>query len=187
MSLRQAVDRDRISLFLQEVGERYHQPARLYLVGGTSLVFEGYRQRTLDVDLVIEVSIDGHGELIRVLQAISLALDINIEEASPGDFIPLPAGYADRHIFIGRFGEVDVFHFDFYSTALSKVERGRQQDLADVIALLGNGRIEWARLEALYREILPLMGQHSLRQKPGDFARNFGALQALWHSAGGTL
>jgi hypothetical protein len=34
---------------------------------------------------------------------------------------------------------------------------------------------------------LPLMGKKSLRQKPGEFALNFGALEALWHSAGGTL
>jgi hypothetical protein len=187
VSLRQAVNRERIALFLHEVGERYRQPARLYLVGGTSLVYEGYRQRTLDIDLAIEVSADGHGELIRALQAIRLALDINVEEASPGDFIPLPVGYADRHIFVGRFGQVDVFHFDFYSTALSKIERGQRQDLEDVVMLLANSRMEWVRLEAMYREILPRMGQSSLRQKPGDFTRNFGALAALWHSAGGTL
>ena len=185
MSLRQAVNRERITLFLREVGERYRQPARLYLVGGTSLVYEGYRQRTLDIDLVIEVSADSHGELIRALQEIRLSLDMNVEEASPGDFIPLPAGFESRHEYIGRFGQVDVFHFDFYSTALSKIERGRQQDLTDVVTLLNNDRIEWGRLEAMYREILPLMGQVSLRQKPGDFARNFGALEALWRTAGG--
>jgi hypothetical protein len=187
MSLRQAVNRERITIFLREVGERYHRSARLFLVGGTSLVYEGYRQRTLDVDLTLEVSADGHGELIRVLQEIRLSLDINIEEVSPGDFIPLPAGYSDRHLFIGRYGQVDVFHFDFYSTVLGKIERGQQQDLADVVALLDHGRIEWGRLEAMYREILPLMGQKSLRQKPRDFALNFGALEALWHSAGGKL
>ena len=186
MSLRQAVNRERINDFLRQVGERYHKPARLYLVGGTSVVFEGYRQQTLDVDLVIEVSAGNHGDLIRVLQEIRLLLDVNVEEASPGDFIPLPAGFAERHIFIGRYGQVDVFHFDLYSTALSKIERGRRQDMADVIALLEHDRLEWNRLASLYHEILPLMGNKSLRQKPQDFALNFGALEALWHSAGGT-
>jgi hypothetical protein len=187
MSLRQAVNRERISEFLRQVGERYHKPARLYLVGGTSLVFEGYRQQTLDVDLVIEVSADNHGDLIHALQEIMRLLDVNVEEASPGDFIPLPAGYAERHIFLGRYGQVDVFHFDLYSTALGKVERGRRQDIADVVALLDNVRIEWSRLESMYHEILPLMGKLSLKQKPQDFALNFAALEALWHSAGGQL
>jgi len=187
VSLRQGVNRERISLLLREVGQRYHQPARLHLVGGTSLVFEGYRELTLDVDLTIEVSVDDHSQLVRTLQEIMLALDINIEEASPGDFIPLPAGYAERHEFIGRFGQVDVFHFDWYSNALSKIERGRQQDLKDVVAMLQHERIEWSRLDSMFHEILPLMGKKSLRQKPGDFAMNFQALAALWHSAGGTL
>jgi hypothetical protein len=187
MSLRQPVDRERITVFLREVGERYHGSARLLLVGGTSLVFEGFRQRTLEVDLTLETSADGHGALIQVLQGIRLSLDINVEEVSPGDFIPLPAGYSDRHVFIGRYGQVDVFHFDFYSTALSKIERGQRQDLADVFALLDHDRIEWGRLAGMYREILPLMGQKSLRQKPRDLALNFEALEALWRSAGGKL
>src|ERR1700682_4950612 len=175
MSLRQGVNRERISLLLREVGQRYHQPARLNLVGGTSLVFEGYRELTLDVDLAIDVSADGQSQLLRVLQEVMLALDMNIEEAAPGDFIPLPAGYADRHEFIGRFGQVDVFHFDWYSNALSKIERGRQQDLTDVVAMLQHERIEWSQLDSMFHEILPLMGQKSLRQKPKDFALNFGA------------
>jgi hypothetical protein len=81
---------------------------------------------------------------------------------------------------------VDVFHFDWYSNALSKIERGRRQDLEDAVALLQHERIEWRRLESMFHEILPLMGK-SLRQKPGEFALNFQALAALWHSAGGTL
>ena len=151
MSLRQAVNRERITLLLGEVGQRYHRPARLYLVGGTSLVFEGYRKQTLDVDLALEVSAAGHGELIQALQAIMLSLDMNIEEAFPGDFIPLPAGYADRHLFIGRYGQVDVFHFYFYSTALSKIESGRRQDLADVVALLQHDRLAWAGWKACFK------------------------------------
>ncbi len=187
MSLRQGVNQERITGFMRQLGERYHRPGRLYLVGGTSLVLEGYRQHTLDVDLSIEVTADNHDDLMRALQEIMLSLDMNIEEASPGDFIPLPAGYADRHVFIGRYGQVDVFHFDFYSTSLSKIERGRRQDLDDVITLLTNKRIEWVQLESMFHEILPLMRYKSLRQKPAEFSGNFEALRALWHSAGGTL
>jgi hypothetical protein len=82
---------------------------------------------------------------------------------------------------------IDVFHFDWYSTALSKIERGRRQDLADVVAALEHKRLVWSELERMYREILPLIGQKSLKQDPQAFALNFQALAALWHSAGGTL
>jgi hypothetical protein len=65
-------------------------------------------------------------------------------------------------------------------TALSKVERGRVQDLEDVLALLHAGRLEWSRLAACSRNVLPRMGTESLRQGPGEFAQNFRTLEAMW-------
>ena len=44
-----------------------------------------------------------------------------------------------RAKFIDRFGSLDVYHFDVYSVALSKIERGRDADFADVLALLEAG------------------------------------------------
>jgi len=186
VSLRPAVSRDRINAFLRRLGQDFRQPVRLYLVGGTSIVYEEYRQQTLDIDVALEVNADQHAALIRALREIKDSLAINIEEVSLADFIPLPSGYEQRHEYIDRFGQVDVFHFDWYSTALSKIERGRRQDLQDVLALLQHGRIGWDQLESQYHEILPLMGEQSLKQDPADFALNFQALAALWHSAGGT-
>jgi hypothetical protein len=185
MSLRRAVDRPLIERFLRAVGDQYRRGARLYLVGGTTMVYEGLRQQTLDIDLAIEVANADHSDLFGVLRAVRQALDINVEEASPGDFIPLPAGYANRHIFIGTFGQVDAFHFDLYSMALSKTERGRVTDLKDVVLLLQKQHIEWKMLESQFREILPLMDMKSLRQDSAEFEKNFRALEALWRSAGG--
>ncbi len=34
--------------------------------------------------------------------------------------------------FVGRYGKVDVFYFDFSSLALSKISRGSHRDLIDV-------------------------------------------------------
>lgn len=186
MSLRQRADRARIERFLTELAGRFRQPARLYLVGGTTLVYEALRAQTLDIDLVIEVSAADHAELIRAIRDLKDSLSLNVEEASPADFIPLPAGYEDRREFIGRFGSLDVFHFDLYSTALSKIERGRVQDLEDVLTLLRAGRLDWDRLHAYFDEILPRMGQHSLRQDPVEFEQNFQALAALWRAAPGS-
>ncbi len=185
MSLRRAVDRPLIERFLRAVGDQYRRRGRLYLVGGTTMVYEGLRQQTLDIDLAIEVANADHGELFGALRAVRQALDINVEEASPGDFIPLPAGYANRHILIGTFGQVDVFHFDLYRMALSKIERGRVTDLKDVVLLLQNRRIEWDVLERLFREILPLMDLKSLKQDAAEFEKNFRALENQWRSAGG--
>ena len=183
MSLRQRVDRARIESFLKRLGEQFRRPARIYLVGGTTVVYEAIRQQTVDIDLVLEVSSADHGELIQAIRELKDSLAINVEEASPGDFIPLPAGYENRHEFVGRFGSLDVLHFDLYSTALSKIERGRVQDIEDVLALLRAGRIKWDRLKELFDEILPRMGKESLRQDPVEFGQNFEALEAMRRSA----
>jgi hypothetical protein len=175
-----AVDRERIRTFLRALAERFRRPARVYLVGGTTLVFERLREQSLDIDVVFVVADDHHGELIQAVRELKQSQRINVEEASPGDFIPLPTGYENRHEYIERFGQIDVFHFDPYCTALSKIERGKTQDLEDVLLLLQCGKIEWAALAAFFLELLPQMGQHSLKQDPVEFERNFRAVEQMW-------
>jgi len=182
MSHRQSVDRARIEEFLKHLGKRFRKPGRVYLVGGTTLVFEGLREQTLDIDVVLGVAASDHGEIIQAVRELKDTLSVNVKEASPGDFIPLPSGYENRHIFVGRFGMLDVLHFDLYSTALSKIERGRMQDFDDVLALLRAGRLEWNALVDCFKEILPQMGKHSLKQNPARFEQNFRTLEALWQS-----
>ena len=182
MSLRQRVDQARIAEFLKRLGEQFRHPARLYLVGGSTLVYEGLRQQTIDVDVVLEADAKVHGEFVKAIRDLKDRLSINVEEASPGDFIPLPGGYANRHEYIGRFGQLDVWHFDLYSLALAKIERGRAQDMEDVLTLLRVGRIEWERLHQYFKEILPRMGEHSLRQDPVEFEQNFREVERQWRS-----
>ena len=43
MSMRAPADRARIEQFLERLGQRAHTPGRLYLVGGTTMVYEGFR------------------------------------------------------------------------------------------------------------------------------------------------
>jgi len=185
MTLRSPANQGDIRRFLRRLGDEFRGAGRLYLVGGTTLVLEGYRQQTIDLDIVFDVNPAQADEFVRVVRELKDRLNVNVEEASPADFIPLPAGYADRHVYVGRFGQLDVFHFDLYSVALSKIERGREGDYADVITLLQNGRLDWGRLEDYYREILPEMGRRSLKQDPEEFELNFRALAEQWRAAGG--
>jgi hypothetical protein len=185
VSLRSPVGRIEIEAFLRRLGEQHRGMGRIYLVGGTSLVYEGFRQQTLDADLAFGADVQNLDHLIQTIRILKDQLDINVEEASPSDFIPLPAGYSNRHVYIGRFGQLDVFHFDWYSTALSKIARGREQDYHDVLSLLQQAVIDWDTLRAQFHEILPQVGQKSLRQNPDEFEANFSALAALWRTAGG--
>ncbi|MEM7126967.1 MAG: DUF6036 family nucleotidyltransferase [Chloroflexota bacterium] len=149
--MRQRIDQQRIEQFLQRLGREFHRPGRIYLVGGTTMVYEGLRQQTLDIDLSIEVDDADHSAFIAIVRKLKNQLSMNIEEASPGDFIPLPSGHKDRSPYIGRSGQLDVFHFDLYSVALSKIDRSTGEDIADVLALLQTERLEMSKLTDCFR------------------------------------
>ena len=178
--MRQRVDQQRIELFLQQLGRQFTKSGRVYLVGGTTMVFEGMREQTLDIDLAFDVANQDHSAFIAVIRQLKETLALNIEEASPADFIPLPSGYRERSQFIGRYGQLDVFHYDLYSTALSKIERGTENDFADVLSLLKTQRLDMENLTRCYEEILPRYATESLKHDPAEFQRKFAALTEMW-------
>lgn len=177
--MRPPIDRLRVHYFLVKLGIAFRHPARLYLVGGTTLVYEGLREQSLDIDIAFEVEDGFEAEFARTIRVLKDELQINVEQASPGDFIPLPAGWKERAKFVGRFGQVDVFHFDLYSTSLSKIERGREGDYQDVLALLGAGQIDMNELREAFANILPRVEAESLKRNPERFKRNFAALEHM--------
>ena len=61
---------------------------------------------------------------------------MNIELAAPDQFIPELPEWRDRSQFIESIGKVDFYHYDFYSQALAKLERGHDRDLKDVTYLI---------------------------------------------------
>ncbi len=180
--MREQVDQQRIELFLRRLGQYFPKPGRIYLVGGTTMVYEGLRQQTLDIDLALEIADEDHSQFTFLVRRLKEQLSLNIEEASPADFIPLPAGYRERSPYVGRYGQIDVFHFDLYSTALSKIERGNQNDYADVLMLLEAGRIEMQKLSTYFDEIMQRYATESLKQDPDEYKQKFVALQQMWRN-----
>ncbi len=150
--MRPPVDEPRIRALARELGRVARNPIRIYLTGGSSAVIEGWRETTVDVDLRFEPDAD---ELLRALPGLKERLGVNIELASPPDFVPEVPGWRERSPFVFREGRVDVHNFDFYSQALSKIERGFDHDLADVQAMIARGLVEPSRLRELYEEIEP--------------------------------
>jgi hypothetical protein len=144
------------------------------------MVFEGFRSQTPDVNLTFEVNPENHAALIKVPRKLKEELSLNVEEASPAEFIPLPHGYRERSLFVGRFGQLNVFHFDLYSTSLSKIERGTEEDFADVLSLLRSGRINMQKLTSDFEKILPAVEVTSLKQDPQQFRRRFDALKTMF-------
>lgn len=145
-------DRIKIERFMAELGRRLNGPARIYLTGGSTAVLEGWRDMTVDVDLKALPEVAGLFEAIAELKD---AVDVNIELASPDNFIPPVPGWQERSVFITRHGNLDFFHYDPYSQALAKIERGHARDLRDVAAMIERGLVECGRLLQLFEQIEP--------------------------------
>jgi len=179
MSMRPGVDKTAIESFLQQLGKTFRKPARLYLVGGAVLVHAGVRPGfTEDID--IQVSGANEGELIVAIQRLIQQMQINVEFASPKDFIPLPRQWETHARYVGRYGEVEVFYFDFYSIALSKIERGNNRDIADVKLLVQQKIINLEELDAAYQEVLAQLGKGRYpRITPERFSERYSALRKL--------
>jgi hypothetical protein len=150
--MREVATRDRIEAFLSALAREAPHPTRLFLVGGTSAVIEGWRDSTMDIDLVIRPESDA---LLRAIPALKEKLNLNVELAAPDHFIPVLPGWESRSPEIKRIGNVVILHYDFTAQALSKIERGHVRDLADVRAMLSRGLIARSELRAQYAQIEP--------------------------------
>ena len=146
------VDAERLRAFMRAVGRAAEEDGVCYLTGGATAVLVGWRATTIDVDIRLEPEQES---VLRALQPLKHELRINVEAASPAEFIPLPSGWRERSISAGREGRLAFLHFDPYSQALAKLERGHTRDLADVEAMLERGLVERERLLAAYEEIEP--------------------------------
>jgi hypothetical protein len=150
--MRKPVDAKRVEALARLLSATVREDTTLYLTGGSTAVMKGWRASTVDVDLLIEPESD---EVLRRIATAKEELDVNIEHASPPDFIPELPGWRERSPFVLSEGRLTVRHFDPYSQALSKIERGFEQDLADVTEMVSRGMVDPGRALELFAEIEP--------------------------------
>jgi Nucleotidyltransferase of unknown function (DUF6036) len=150
--MRELADAARVREFMRLLGRAADREADVYFTGGATAVLVGWRPTTIDVDIKIEPELHS---LLRAIPQIKDELRINVELASPAEFIPVPDGWMERSISIGREAKVSFHHFDPYAQALAKLERAHDRDLADVQALVEAGLVEPAQALDLFVEIEP--------------------------------
>lgn len=155
--MRPLVDRDRLERLLRALGRACRAPTRAYLTGGATAVLHGWRPSTVDVDLVF---VPDRDELLRAVKQLKDELRVNVELASPAHFIPELPGWEERSIFVTREGPLDVFHYDPYAQALSKVERDYDRDQQDVRAFIAHGLVEPSKARALFAAIEPQLHRY---------------------------
>lgn len=150
--MRERLNEERLRAFMRALAREAREEGRIYIAGGASSVLLGWRDSTVDVDLKI---IPEHDQLLRAIPALKESLNINVELASPDDFIPPLPGWQDRSPFITREGRISFHHYDFYAQALAKIERSHDIDRIDVRQMLDSKLVEPSKLVELYERIEP--------------------------------
>ena len=142
--------------FLQRLGERYPSSAILYLLGGSALCLLGSPRTTVDVDYTFEVATEEIADFQATVNALAAEMHLDLEDVPLAEFVPLPPDAYERRQLVGRFGQLEVYIFDPYSIALSKIARGFEADIEDVIFMWREGLIELNLLERHFQAVLPL-------------------------------
>ncbi|MCJ7657866.1 MAG: DUF6036 family nucleotidyltransferase [Anaerolineales bacterium] len=150
---------EEIRNFLNHLSQIYTQPVKLYLLGGSALCFLGSPRRTVDIDCVVDNSTK---EFKDTVEAVANKLQVEVEIISIDEFIPLPPNNTERHQNVEKFGRIEVYIYDPYSIALSKLARGFDTDIQDVLFLLQNGIIKLDTLTKFVQNAIPLAWDYDI-------------------------
>jgi hypothetical protein len=141
---------EQLTQFLTRLGERFKQPATIHIFGGSAILWLGGHRHTADIDYTASPA---SAALREAISQIAAELGLDLEESSPAEFMPLPAGADSRHELIGTFGQIQAYLFDPYSMAVMKIDRAFETDMEDVGVLLASGRIDLNLLERAIEDV----------------------------------
>ena len=184
------VTRDRLLEFLTRLDSEFARPGRVLLVGETSLLFEERRPWVDEIELTAEVPAKTRLAFETALRQTADALGVAVWDESPGDVIPLPDGYEDRHRKARHeaLRYLELGHFDPFSVAYRFIARGDEPDYHLVLSMIDLGWLSFDALEARLAELLPRFSMETIAQDPAEFERKFKGLRQMAKAiAPGTL
>jgi hypothetical protein len=162
--MRRNVTPEKLRRFMHELAAHARSGGNVFFTGGATALLLGLREQTIDLDLKFDPEPQGVFEAISRLKN---TLDVNVELASPGDFIPVAPDWKERSLFIDKIGDLQFFHFDLQAQILAKIERGYPHDLQDARDLLSRQRITSEQLCAYFAAIKPLMARYPALDREG--------------------
>ncbi len=127
--MRLNIDSQKLKQLMKSLGREAQGSGKIYFTGGASALLIGWRESTVDVDIRLDPEPQG---IFQSIAKLKQELNINIELASPQDFLPPLPGWRERSVFIERQGQISFYHYDFTAQALSKLSRGYDRDKLDV-------------------------------------------------------
>ena len=126
----------------------------LYLIGGGALLILGNERSTFDIDYVGNDLPEPSDQLAMAIQKLADEMQIEVDPVPLDEFIPLPTDADQRHRLVGQFGRLTAYIFDPYSIAISKLDRGFESDLQDIVFLIRQGLVDFEQLTAYGHDVL---------------------------------
>src|SRR5437667_2482534 len=174
--MRQPVTVETLKRFMKELAAAARSPGNVYFTGGATALLLGFREQTIDIDLKLDPE---PGGVFEAIAALKNDLHLNVELASPDDFIPAATDWRERSRHVASIGRLEFFHYDFALQALSKLERGHAQDLEDAASFLRGDYVTVDELRKLFEHIkpglvrYPALDSEQFEKKVRGFLTNF--------------
>jgi len=174
--MRPNVDVQKIAQLMEALGKEASSSGCIYFTGGASALLMGWRSSTIDVDMRLDPEPSG---IFQSIAKLKQELNINIELASPQDFLPPLPGWRERSVFISQQGQISFYHYDFTAQALAKLSRGFDRDIQDVEAMYARNLFSLSKLrdcfEVIAPEIIrfPSLNVDVLRNKVENFIKHW--------------
>lgn len=182
--------RETLTAFIDALDAAFARPGRLYLIGETSQVFEGWREWTTQIEFTAEVADADRDRLARAVAELEQQFAVPVLDEFPGDVIPLPnhfdrrarpatptprsGAHAPRHL--------ALYHFDPCSVAFRFIARGDEPDYHLVLMYLQHGWLTVEEMDARLCELLPRFTARTIQQDPAEFRRKYDGLLQIWRA-----
>src|SRR2546427_12288974 len=107
--VRRKVTKKALEEFMKELASASQSPGKVYLTGGATALLLGFREQTIDIDLKLDPE---PGGVFEAIAALKNDLHLNVELASPDDFIPAAADWRRRNRPNASDGPLQFFPFE---------------------------------------------------------------------------
>src|SRR5437773_520654 len=106
--MRRDVTAAKVQAFMEGLALKARSKGNVYFTGGATALMLGMREQTIDLDIKFDPEPEG---VFEALNDLKNTLDLNVELASPVDFIPAHPDWQGRSLFIIRIGDLAFYHF----------------------------------------------------------------------------
>jgi hypothetical protein len=186
---RPCVTRDTLLEFITRLDTAFGRRGRLYLIGESTHLYEGWRAWTTQIEFTADVSVGDRREFSRLMAALRTDLGVPIFEESPADVIPLPEGFADRAraargpsangSSAHPTAHLALYHFDPYSVCFRYIARGDEPDYHLVLTYVEHGWVTLEELNQRLEVLLPRFTRETIQQDPAEFRRKYKGLMQM--------